>query len=510
MPMPVADDASVAHVPPPTERIRVEGLTRRFGGVTALDGVSFSVADGERLAVIGPNGAGKSTLLRLLAGQDKPTSGSILLHGTGRIEGRAAHHFTKAGVALGRQVPRPLRTLTIAENVQMGVRSGRSRSHLAPQAKIAEVLQLTGLEPMAGRLAGSLPLLDLKRLEVARALASSPRVLLLDEVSAGLNDRELDVAITMIRDINQAGVAVVLVEHVQRVVHEIAERVIVLDWGRLLAEGTPAEVTADAEVRRIYLGGGRRAEASFRKPVAGTPNDATLELRDVSVRRGGIAALRQVDLTVGAGEIIAVLGSNGAGKSSLAQTISGILRVDSGRIMWRGEDITGTPSFRRARAGIAHCQEGRKLFAGMTVQENLELGAFDLAVAPRRERLEEVFDIFPILRDRAGQIATSMSGGQQQMVAIGRALMARPRLVVCDEVTLGLSPKVADEIYGSLGAIVASGSSLILVEQDAARCLSVAHRALVLARGSVVYSGLASELTEDDLVTAYLDHRDGS
>jgi branched-chain amino acid transport system ATP-binding protein len=103
-----------------------------------------------------------------------------------------------------------------------------------------------------------------------------------------------------------------------------------------------------------------------------------------------------------------------------------------------------------------------------------------------------------------------MSGGQQQIVAIGRALMARPRLVVCDEVTLGLSPKVADEIYGSLGAIVASGSSLILVEQDAARCLSVAHRALVLARGSVVYSGLASELTEDDLVTAYLDHRDGS
>ena len=214
--------------------------------------------------------------------------------------------------------------------------------------------------------------------------------------------------------------------------------------------------------------------------------------------------LRHIDFTVYPGEVVAVLGSNGAGKSTLAQSISGIMRPDGGTIDWLGTTITALPAFRRARLGIAHCQEGRKLFPGMTVRKNLELGAYGRTRAEIAERVDEVFTIFPPLAQRDTQIATTMSGGQQQMLAIGRALMSRPKLLLCDEVTLGLSPKVADEIYESLTAVVGGGASIVLIEQDAARCLSVATRAYVLSHGTLAYSGPANDLTEEMLVSAYL------
>ncbi|WP_371743653.1 ATP-binding cassette domain-containing protein [Herbiconiux sp. SALV-R1] len=299
-----------------------------------------------------------------------------------------------------------------------------------------------------------------------------------------------------------------IVEHVQKVVHSLADRVLVLNWGSLIAEGTPAEVTADEEVGRIYLGSGRQAPTeglSVRERGEHAPREgARLELAGVSAHRAGITALDGASIVIEPGEIVTVLGANGAGKTSLTQAISGLLPASAGSIRWNGEDITAVPAHRRARLGIAHCQEGRKLFPGLTVAENLELGAFGTDRAERRRRLETVYEIFPVVRDRRRQIATTMSGGQQQMVAIGRALMSAPRLLLCDEVTLGLSPRVADEIYEALGRIAATATSMLLVEQDTERSLSVSAHAYVLSRGAVVYDGAPSGLSKSVLHQAYL------
>lgn len=483
--------------------LRVTDLSRRFGGITAVDHISFEIAAGERLAVIGPNGAGKSTLLKLIAGQDAPTAGRIELDGSGRVEGRSARELARRGIALARQVPRPLRSLTVRQNIEVGIRAGDARRSVSAQQRVEQILDVTGLGSRASREAGRLPLLDLKRLEMARALASEPRLLLLDEVSAGLSETELDEAIALIDQLGKAGAALLIVEHVQRVVHELAERVIVLNFGSLLTSGTPAEVTADARVQQVYLGGGStRTEVA--RPGPAPVDGVGLAVRGLTVRRGAHRALENVTLTVSSGSIVTVLGPNGAGKTTLAQSLSGSIPVQEGTIEWLGRDITSLPAHRRPRLGIAHCQEGRRLFPGLTVTENLALGAYGVPAAERRNRLERIYTVFPAIADRRTQIATTMSGGQQQMVAIGRALMSDPRLLILDEVTLGLSPKVADEIYASIAGIAAPDTSLLLIEQDTERSLAVADRAIVLAHGEVVYSGPADALTRTQLLAAYL------
>lgn len=487
--------------------LRVTNLTRRFGGITALDDLGFEIAPGERLAVIGPNGAGKSTLLKLIAGQDMPSAGRIELDGAGRIEGRTARELARRGIALARQVPRPLRSLTVRQNIDVGMRTGAARRTTSARDRVDEILELTALQDKASREAGRLPLLDQKRLEVARALASEPRLLLLDEVSAGLNESELDDAIALMARLGAAGAALLIVEHVQRVVHELAERVLVLHFGSLLTSGTPAEATADPRVQQVYLGSGSTGAAVARAVPKGGEG---LAVRGVTVRRGAHRALEDVSLTVAPGSVVTLLGPNGAGKTTLAQAISGSVPVRSGTIEWLGRDITGLPAHRRPGLGIAHCQEGRRLFPGLTVTENLALGAYGVPAVERRTRMERIFATFPVLAERRSQVGTTMSGGQQQMLAIGRALMSDPRLLVLDEVTLGLSPKVADEIYAAIGAIAAADTSLLLVEQDTERSLAVADHAVVLAHGEVVYDGPPVDLTRERLLAAYLGGTDAA
>lgn len=488
------------------EILAVRGLTRRFGGVTAVDDLAFSIRRGEKVAVIGPNGAGKSTLLRLIAGQDRPTRGTIELDGPGRVEGRSAHHLARLGVSLARQVPKPLRSLSVQDNIRVGLAAGHSRRKGAPSARLEDILELTGLMQKRSRAAAQLPLLDLKRLEVARALATEPKLLLLDEVSAGLNESDLDQAIALIAEIHRRGTSLLIVEHVQKVVHDLADRVLVLNWGSLIASGTPQQISADAEVGRIYLGTRPDAETTPTRPAAREPGSGTtggLVVESVSAARGSITALTEVSITVRTGEIVSVLGANGAGKTSLTQVISGLLPTSAGRLVWNGEDITALPSHRRAGRRIAHCQEGRKLFPGLTVAENLELGAFGVPKAERAERQDLVYQVFPMLADRRSQIATTMSGGQQQMVAIGRALMSNPRLLLLDEISLGLAPVVIEEIYAALPDVIAHGTATVLVEQDIGRALRTADRFVCLREGRIVLEGVTGDAVRAEITEAY-------
>jgi branched-chain amino acid transport system ATP-binding protein len=219
---------------------------------------------------------------------------------------------------------------------------------------------------------------------------------------------------------------------------------------------------------------------------------AFLELRDADVRYGPFRALFGVTFAIEPGEVVALLGANGAGKSSVARAISGLVGLERGQLLLDGQDLTGAPAWRLRRAGVLQVPEGRGVFASLSVEENLRIGLLLEGRRRRRALLEQAFERFPLLADRRGQRASTLSGGQQRLLALAVALVDPPKLLVADELSLGLAPGILDEIYASLGELSAAGTALLVIEQQTARVLSVADRAIVLSHGRVAFDGLPS------------------
>jgi branched-chain amino acid transport system ATP-binding protein len=226
-----------------------------------------------------------------------------------------------------------------------------------------------------------------------------------------------------------------------------------------------------------------------------------LELDDLHVHYGAIAALKGVSATVDEGEIVTLLGANGAGKTTTLKTVSGLRPISSGRVMFQGEDLAGVSAHRRVQMGISQAPEGRGIFPGMSVVENLEMGAYGRRGAST-EDFARVFELFPRLEERRKQAGGTLSGGEQQMLAIGRALMARPKLLLLDEPSLGLAPKLVAQIFSIITEINAQGTTILVVEQNAAQALKRAHRAYVLETGRVVRTDTCDVLLNDDSVKA--------
>jgi branched-chain amino acid transport system ATP-binding protein len=226
-----------------------------------------------------------------------------------------------------------------------------------------------------------------------------------------------------------------------------------------------------------------------------------LELADVHVRYGNIRALQGVSLRVDTGELVALIGSNGAGKSTTLRTISGLLRPTQGTIMFEGADITNAGTDRIVARGISQCPEGRRIFGSLTVSDNLRLGAVSRKDAKEvAADLEMVFELFPLLRERLGQAGGTLSGGEQQMLAIGRALMSRPRLLLLDEPSLGLAPLMVERIFATIAELKRQGRTILLVEQNVHQALDVADRAYVLETGRITLEGAAAVLRHDPKV----------
>ena len=235
------------------------------------------------------------------------------------------------------------------------------------------------------------------------------------------------------------------------------------------------------------------------------PDNALLDIRGLCAGYGQTEILRGVDLHIAQGEIIAVLGSNGAGKSTLNKTVSGVLRPRRGEILFDGAVIGQARPSAIVAAGLVHVPEGRKIFPNLTVRDNLELGSYRRGKPRRRENCERVFAIFPRLRERSAQAAGTLSGGEQQMLAIGRGLMAEPKLMILDEPSLGLSPMLVEELFALIGRLNADGLSVLLVEQNVVQSLEVSDRAYILEHGSIVLSGRAQDIRNDpELKRAYL------
>jgi branched-chain amino acid transport system ATP-binding protein len=507
--------------------LELRGLGKRFGGLVAVEDLTLEVAAGSVTGVIGPNGAGKSTLIGLLGGALRPSSGTIRLSGRD-ITGLPAPDRARLGVGRTYQIPRPFLDLTVDENLEVAQLAQRSKVRGgAARSRRGEILEHCGLGDARSWPARRLPLLRRKRLEVARALALEPRLLLLDEVGAGLVDSEVTQLIELIRAIAARGTTILIVEHVLRIVRECCPQLVVLNFGRKLAEGQTAEILASDAVAAVYLGTAHRPAAG--SPAAPVEQSATLvpavqrgvadttlaclvaevpasandgqtpllRLEGVSASYGQIPALHRISLRVGAGEVVAVLGANGAGKTSLANVISGSLPAGSGTVEFLGCSLFGARPDRIATLGIAHCMEGRRIFSELSVEQNLRIAARAAGRAEIETRLAAIWALFPVLGERRAQPGTSLSGGQQQMLAIARALMSRPRLVLFDEISLGLAPIVMDRLYEALAALRRAGLTMLVVEQDVERALEIADRAYVLEHGTVAVEGSAREIRAD-------------
>ena len=233
---------------------------------------------------------------------------------------------------------------------------------------------------------------------------------------------------------------------------------------------------------------------------------AMLEIRDLEVFYGMIQAIKGVSFEVNEGEVIALIGANGAGKTTILHTITGLLTPKKGQVIFEGQDITKVPAHKIVSLGMAHVPEGRRVFSHLSVYQNLKMGAYTRKDKDEIEKtLETVYKRFPRLEERKNQIAGTLSGGEQQMLAMGRALMSHPRIILMDEPSMGLSPILVNEIFDILQSVSASGTTVLLVEQNAKKALSIADRAYVLETGNIVMSGDATELMNDDSIKkAYL------
>jgi branched-chain amino acid transport system ATP-binding protein len=490
--------------------LQVETVNKHFGGIRAVDGASLAVRAGEIHALIGPNGAGKTTMFNLISGLFASDAGSIRLNGK-EILGLATHQICQQGLARSFQITNLFRGLTIYENLRLSLQArhhGRfnawrdADSYAEIHAQTVELIRFLGLEGIERIEGGELSYGGQRLLDLGIALGSRPQVLLLDEPLAGLAAAERERVSGLIRSV-AASIPVLIVEHDIDRVLGFSQRVTVMNQGEVLMAGTPEEVRADRRVQEIYTGTGtpprtgRAANgAGGRDAREGRDGVQLLRFEKVNAFYGKSHILTDATLDVREGEIVALLGRNGAGKSTLLKTLAGLVPPASGAIEYAGRDIAGLPAPDIARLGIGYVPQGRGLFAGMTVAENLALGRLARATDSSNGVAwseEQIYEYFPRLKERRHIAADYLSGGEQQMAAVARALSGNVRLLLLDEPFEGLAPTVVQELFTVFDQL-RGRVSIVIVEHNLDLVLALADRVFALERGAVFHQGPAEPL----------------
>ncbi|HEY6623560.1 MAG TPA: ATP-binding cassette domain-containing protein [Acidimicrobiales bacterium] len=505
--------------------LAVSEVSVRFGGLQALDAVDLEVGGGEIHGLIGPNGAGKTTLFNVITGLQSPTQGTVRL---GPHDVTRAKPHVRSRLGLGRTFQRLelFGTLTARENVQMAaeVQRGKLTSGRTPAEEALFQLDRVGILAVADEPTDSLPTGLARLVEVARALATSPNTLLLDEPSSGLDATETHDLGGVLAALALEGMAILLVEHDMSLVMGVCSWVDVLDNGRVIARGDPVSVRANADVQEAYLGGetptapddapapvdriGSPASAARigSRASAARPRSAEIALSASGVRAayGRIEVLHGVSLEVPKASALALLGPNGAGKTTLLKAISGQLALTAGTVEVRGNGLGRNATERLARSGVCMIPEGRSIFPNLTVTENLLMYTFRRSGLKSSLVEERAIERFPVLGGRRKQLAGTLSGGEQRMLSLARALTTDPDILLLDELSMGLAPLIVEELYGFVGQLVASEQlTIVMVEQFVQTALSIADRAAIMVNGELVQEGEPDEI-RNEVVGAYL------
>jgi branched-chain amino acid transport system ATP-binding protein len=451
-------------------------------------------------AIIGPNGAGKSTLFAVIGGELAPTRGHVDI-AQRRTTGLPPERIARLGVARTFQTSSVLTELTLLDNVRASAlqNTGHAWKVVLPLEAIADceaaardALAAVGLAGKVLEPAMTLSHGEMRQLEIACALVQRPTLLLLDEPLAGLAGAERERIGALLLAL-PADITVLLIEHDLDFAQSFAHRMTVLDQGRVLAEGTPREVRENKDVQAVYLGSGRAGETADERTAAPVEATASLLLAsEISSGYGAGLVLDRVSIEVGRGEVVAVLGRNGMGKSTLLNTLMGFVPLRSGRIELAGSDLSSVSTLARSRAGIALVPQGRRMLAGLSVAEELSLGA-----RPGPWSRERVMQLFPQLARRYRERSETLSGGEQQMVAIGRALTRNPVLLMMDEPSEGLSPALVEELRRAIVALRDDRQTVLLAEQNVDLAFAVADRVYVLEHGKIVQHERAATLRAD-------------
>jgi len=501
--------------------LRLRDVGVRFGGLVALNDVSLDLNRGEILGLIGPNGAGKTTLFNCITGVVQPTQGSMYFEGRS-LRLVPPHERARRGIARTFQNLQLWDSMTVLENLEVPMDAvGRRNtfsdalglpfsgySERAARERARAILHVLELDGYGDRLAGDLPAGIQRRVEIGRALAMRPKLVLLDEPAAGLDARETERLADLLRTVRERfHVSLLLVDHDMSLVMRVCDFIYVLDFGKVLASGDPAEVRNDQKVIAAYLGEAT-PELSAGEPVPELvsgenpevtaprkePGEVLLEVESIAAGYGHLEVIRDVSLSVRAGEVVACIGANGAGKTTTLRAISGVIHARTGSIRFGGRDITGAKPERIARMGLAHIPEGRGLFPRLSVEDTLRIAT---DTTGNRAPLDLAYDVFPRLKQRRRQAVGTLSGGEQQMVAMARAILARPRLLMIDEMSQGLAPTIVRQLFRLIDVFREQGIAVLLVEQFVESALEVADRAYVFEHGSVAHEASAEELRRD-------------
>jgi ABC-type branched-subunit amino acid transport system ATPase component len=507
-----------------THLIEVQGVCKNYGGVAALAQCDLEVHEGQINGLIGPNGSGKTTLFNVITGYERIQQGAVRYRGD-EITNAPPDRVFDLGIGRTFQLTRLFMRLTVLENLLVATQRDegwlrgilRRAGSASEKRRAMDLLDFVGIARLAHEPAGNLSYGQRKLLELASLLVADPAVLLLDEPAGGVNPTLIGHLADRITELNRGGKTIVVVEHNMEFVMSLCSRVTVLSQGTALVSGTPAEIRNNPAVLDAYLGGEDDAStqqqlaaqaARPRVQVTATPARTTapepvdgpaplLRIHGVTAGYGGGDILKEVSLDVPRGSITCVVGPNGAGKSTLLATISGLLRPRAGTIEFDGAPISGHTPKQILGRGLAQIPQAHSLFNEMTVRENVEMGAFtvdDSALVA--QRLRAVEELYPIVRDRAGVKAGSLSGGQQRLVEFARCLMLDPELIMLDEPSMGLDPQTREMVFQMVQEMNRRGKTILLVEQNARAGLRLSSHGVVLENGTVRLTGSGQDVLE--------------
>jgi branched-chain amino acid transport system ATP-binding protein/branched-chain amino acid transport system permease protein len=486
--------------------LEVRGVSKAFGGIRAVTDASLHVGAGEIHALIGPNGAGKTTLFNLVSGLYPTDSGTIKLNGR-EIQGVPSEAICHQGLARSFQITNLFKGLSIYENLRLSLQAQnagrfnlwRDIDHYSEiHAETAELIRFLGLEGIETIEGGELSYGGQRLVDLGIALGSKPQVLLLDEPLAGLAAAERERVSNLVKNI-AANIPVLIVEHDIDRVLGFSRNVTVMNQGEVLMTGVPDAVRADRRVQEIYTGTGVPEVEHVASDHANADAAPILRFERVNTFYGKSHILHDATLDVREGEIVALLGRNGAGKSTLLKTLAGLVPLSSGTIRYAGGDISRLPAPDIARAGIGYVPQGRGLFAGMTVRENLSLGRLARKTDGSNGVVwdeAQILEYFPRLRERMDVAADYLSGGEQQMVAVARAMSGNVKLLLLDEPFEGLAPAVILELFKVFDRL-RQHISIVIVEHNLDLVLALADRVFALERGAVFHQGPAQPLLTD-------------